>query len=53
MNDPGALTGRTIGITRAEGQLGEARRLFEAAGGRRCSSGSAAAAPAWPTGPRA
>lgn len=34
MNDPGALTGRTIGITRAEGQLGEARRLFEAAGAR-------------------
>lgn len=26
------LTGRTIGVTRAEGQLGEARRLFKAVG---------------------
>jgi uroporphyrinogen-III synthase len=34
MNDPGALRGWTIGITRAERQLGEARRLFEAAGAR-------------------
>jgi len=30
--DSSALTGRRIGVTRAEQQLGEARRLFEAAG---------------------
>jgi uroporphyrinogen-III synthase len=29
---PGSLKGRRIGVTRAEQQLGEARRLFEAAG---------------------
>ena len=29
-----SLRGRRIGVTRAEQQLGEARRLFEAAGAR-------------------
>ena len=32
MSDSPALRGRTIAITRAEQQLGAARRLFEAAG---------------------
>lgn len=31
-NAAGALAGRRIAVTRAERQLGEARRLFEAAG---------------------
>lgn len=34
MPPTGLLHGRTIGVTRAEQQLGEARRLFEAAGAR-------------------
>lgn len=32
MSQAAPLQGRCIGVTRAEGQLGEARRLFEAAG---------------------
>ena len=32
MPDSAALRGRTIAVTRAEQQLGAARRLFEAAG---------------------